>query len=284
MSVTVSDNSVTVDTSEPGRYACRMFPTLKAANQHWNAKKPKNRFKVIDSDFATSDIGTIEPFDHAIHVERAFHAKIENVNILGPYSRGVSMHFCLYGSIRNVNVEGAIEGFFVGSGAEVVDPESGTKLWPDGEHHNSASNQARIVQARFHGQHDDAIGFILEGGDNVLFDQTTVEGGKCKTGWRLAPRAPWSQITLNQSWLEVPVKTAIDFDGYGTFFEIRKFNMGVAPEVFLDCRGDQGSTIFFEKNNWKTVPKIILGRTTNVELGKNSFSDDEFWDSVQRVK
>lgn len=263
---------------EPQKFFRRAFPSLAKANEQWNDSRLKNRVNIVDADFVTD-----EPFEHAIHIERAFHAEVKCVNILGPYARGVSMHFCLYGSIADVNVEGAMEGFFIGSGAVVVDNMTGEKLWIDAEHNNSASNQARIVQSRFHGQHPEAVGFILEGGDNVLFEQTTVEGKSCRTGWQLAPRASWSQLTLNKAWLEVPVETAIEFDGHGTFFEIRQFNLGVTPGIFLDCRGDQGSTIFFEKNNWKSVPKMILGRDTNVELGKNSFSDDEFWDAVERV-
>lgn len=280
MSVYMDENGVTVDTSDTEPLFIRSFDTLKSANQNFHSDKArKKRVRLQDVNFYTE-------FDwlSAIHIERAYHAKVDGCSVVGPYRRGVEFYFCLYGSIVDVSVEGAKQGFFLGSGA-AVDPATGEKLWPDGEHNNSASNQACVAQCRFHGQHDDAVGFVLEGGDNVVFEQTTVEGNKCKTGWKLAPRAPRGYLTLSHSWLEVPVATAIDFDGHQTWFEIRKLNLDGSkmPEVLLDCRGDQGSTVYFNQNNWPSVPKIILGRDTNVELGRNSFSDDEFWASVTRV-
>lgn len=280
MGVTITDDGLTVDTTSPQEFYRRSFASLKEANAdfHKDATR-KKRVRLVDRNFATADPTTLD----AIRIERAYHTKIDGVSVVGPYHRGVAVYFGLYAGILDVSVEGANVGFFVGSGAAAV-PFTIEKLWPDGEHHNSASNQALVKQSRFHSQIEGSTGFVLNGGDNVVFTQTTVEGSKrVARGWNLAPRAPRGSLTLDRSWLEVAADVAVEFDGFKTQFEITRFNMQVLPDVFLDCRGDQGSTIIFDRNNWPAVPKMILSKSTNVELGRNSFSDDEFWDQVERV-
>lgn len=252
---------VTTETSRERRFA-----SLAESKDHlWE------RVVVRDVDFR-SPSGVELPA--AIHCERPWRGRFEGLQIHGLYAVGIDLHFALYARIDNCSVDNCDTGYFIGDA---------TPVWDDATQSNSASNLARLIACRFVGRKPTDIGFELYGGSNVRYEQCVVEGHECDTGWDLHPRTARTKTTLLDCHLEVEAITAINYDGYNNWLIIDGLELAKKPEVLLDCRGDQGSTIYFDRNNWKSVPKIILGRDTNVELGRNSFTDDEFWASVERV-
>lgn len=216
-------------------------------------------------------------------MERPWRGEVRRTRIVGPYDRGVSFHFCLYATCINTSVEGgAKEGYFVGSGAEIQ--KDGQKLWPDAEHSNSASNQAYFRQARYHGQSEDGVAFIAQGLSKVEYVLCTVEGEACKLGWSIEFKHANAGCSIKDAHIEVPLKTAIYFDGYNSVVNIDglRFSKPDIPEVLLDCRGDQWSTVNVTNNTWPKVPPILAAKDTKFNLFGNTFSDEEFYSAIVR--
>lgn len=244
----------------------RRFASLAESSSH-----KKEHVNIERSSFVPEPT---DPSGDAIHVERPWRLDINHVDIEGPYDRGVVVHFGLYAGLTNISTNGPKTGFWVGNGVPV---------WPDATHFNSASNQSVLDRCRHHGQSVDDIGFDIDGAANVFVNNGTVEGHDCKIGWRIRPRAAKGSCRLQDCWLETVngCKTAIVWDGYNGKLIIDNLTIKHLPDVLLDTRGDQGSTVVIQNNTWDTIPPIKLDPTTTVVFGAgNSFSCREFYNAL----
>lgn len=251
---------VTVSETKQRTTFVRKFASLAEANPN-----RFDRVRIVDVDFDAKE-ATIDP---AIHCERAWRGTFERLNIQGPYSIGVAVYFGLYTELDNVVAQGPATGFFVGNG---------THVWEDATPSNSASNLSCLKQCRFGGMKETDIGFHLDGGSGVIFEQCVVEGSKCGTGWKLFPRAARCVTTLRTCWLEVKTATAIEYDGEKGVLVIDGLDMAEQPGLLLDAKGDKESVIVFRNNTWKSIPPMRIHRSTRVVFEESNILDEErFW-------
>lgn len=255
------------------------FATLKEA-----LDAPHERIKIEDSLFTMDD--ATAPGKTAIHVERPKHFRFADSEVDGLYEIGVFVAFGLYARFQNTSARRTKIGYQVGCGTMMLNAD-GTQKWDKATFTNSASNQARFVQARYQGFDDDGIGFYIFGADNVIFEQTTVEGKKVDVAWKIYPKAANSNTEIKHGWLETTeqCKTAIEYDGYYGTLVVDGLNISHAPDLLLNAAGDQNSRIIFRNNNWKEVPPLRIGRKTKViaEGDTNRFGQQQLDDATTRV-